>query len=255
MNPKHLLLALLVPVLSLTSCSTTVISKNYLNVQGAKLRKTIAFRTQILQGGNKINEGINSFSSYDLVSTSGAFPVTVTTSLTVGEVSSWLTKLGLDGVPQVSAAEGSVSGSRTDKGTFVVVAIQNRKDLLDLLRKPQNQALVQWLSTQRKPRLITAVAMTQGQKSIRKTEVNGTVTANLSTVGVGAGSAKAEVKITKDSTTEFSDGTVFAYEMSIPLWSRDAQGALYIADYVTDRPGLRNPKPAPGTSLDPTEVP
>ena len=54
----------------------------------------------------------------------------------------------------------------------------------------------------------------------------------------------------RNSTVEFSDGTVFAYEMSIPAWQRDTAGKVYIVDYVEDRPGAFNPKPIGGSFLN-----
>ncbi len=255
------LLLLALSVLLLSNCeSARIITSQSLRVQGAKLRKTTAFRTQILQVGTKVSTGTNSFSPYDFLRTDGGLPAMATTALTIDEVSTWLAEIGLSATqdeskPDVNESNVSAGGTKKEKGTFAVVAIQTKRPLLDLLQSPENRELVDWLSAMPKGRIITAVATTKGHQSVRSRNLDGSVTANLTVVSAGPGSGTVHLKSTRNSTLEFSDGTVFAYEMSIPAWSRYSKGRLYIADLVEDRPGTRNPRPSPGTYLDPTEVP
>lgn len=252
---KTIRLILLLGLICNVSCNTTVMRTNTLNVQGNKLRKTVAYRTQILQVGNKITRGgPNMFVSYDLLKVD-QMPVTVTTSMKIDEVSTWLAEIGLDGVPKISEAKGSGSGSDTEKGTFVVVAIQNHLPFIKVLQDERNRALIDLLLSMRKPRIVTAVATTLGQESDKELKLDGTLNASLTTVGLPAGTGKLHVNSTQKSNVKFSDGTVFAYELSIPAWSRDAKGRLIVADYVEDRPGWIKPKPMVGTYLDPKDVP
>lgn len=248
--PLHLPSLGILLFLPLSSCTPTIVGGTAINVQGAKLRKTVAYKTQILQCGNKVSTGVNSFASYDFLNPAGKVTVTVSTSMKVAEVRKWLYEIGLSGVPDVAKANGSVERTTTENGTFVVVAIQNKKPLLQILQAKENSDLVDRLSKMKKPRIITAVATTLGQKSIKTSDFTGSTTANLSLVGAGAGSTTLKATNNRNSTVEFSDGTVFAYEMSIPAWQRDTAGKLYIVDYVEDRPGAFNPKPIGGSFLN-----
>jgi hypothetical protein len=173
----------------------------------------------------------------------------------VKEVRTWLGELGLSDAPKVSKAEVKSSGKVAEKGRFTVIAVHTKRPMLELLRAPQNRELVNWMARMPKARVITAVATTMGHSSTRESSLEGTVSASLSVVSAGPGAGTVHVKSTRNSTVKYGDGTVFAYEMSIPAWRRDSQGRLYIADYVEDRPGPSNPNPAPGTSLDPDKAP
>lgn len=248
--PPHIPTACILLFLPLSSCTPTIVGGTAIHVQGAKLRKTVAFKTQILQCGNKVSTGVNSFASYDFLNPAGKVTATVSTSMKVEEVCKWLYEIGLSDVPNVTKADGSLNRTSTESGTFVVVAIQNKKPLLQILQAKENAALVDRLSKMKKPRIITAIATTLGQKSIKTSALTGSATANLSLVGAGAGSTTLKATNNRNSTVEFSDGTVFAYEMSIPAWQRDTAGKVYIVDYVEDRPGAFNPKPIGGSFLN-----
>lgn len=162
----------------------------------------------------------------------------------------------LKGTPYSTVTvSGEGTSTVTHSGTFVIVAVNQKDDLLRELQKPENASLVRMLSQQNEPRLITAVATTVAYQNKITSGLSTGTDVDLKVVGASGGAVGIELKSTNDSTYKFSDNTVFAYEMSIPAWQRCADGKLYIVDYVEDRLGTRNAKPMRNTFLNPDEAP
>ena len=217
------------------------------------MRTTGAFKTQLLMSGTRSRAGANSFINHMQLNPSSPLEGNVTISMQVDQVKGLSGKLEAEGTPYAS---GIVEGSLTSKksGTFIIVAVGQKSDLLKELQKPENARLVKMLSTQNEPRIITAVATTVNYADTTASSITAGAKVDLKVVNVSSGNVGIEVKTSNQSTFRFSDNTVFAYELSIPAWQRDSSGKLYIVDYVEDRLGPRNAKPIRSSYLNPNKA-
>lgn len=238
----------------LASCSQNSVDGTTLKVQGTKMRTTGAYRTQLLMSGTRSRAGANSFVNHTQLRPSSALEGNVTISMDVDQVKGLSVKLEAKGTPYATAI---IEGSSTKKrsGTFIIVAVGQKSDLLRELQKPENANLVNMLSRQNEPRIITAVATTVNYQDTTATSLRAGAIVELEVVSSSGGNLGVEVKTSNQSTFRFSDNTVFAYEISIPAWQRDTSGKLYIVDYVEDRLGTRNAKPIRNSYLNPDEAP
>lgn len=218
------------------------------------MRTTNAFGTQLLMGGTRSRAGKNNFEGYQLLKLTRELDGKATMSMQVDQVRGLGDKLTAKGIP---SASGTIEYKRTQTyiGTFVIVAVNQKNDLLRELQKPENAAFIKMLSRQREPRIITAVATTLNHEHKIDSNLTAGAEVDAKIISMPKGSIGIELKATNLSTYKFSDNTVFAYEMSIPAWQRDPSGKLYIVDYVEDRLGPRNAAPMHGTSLNPHEAP
>lgn len=253
---KSILLALL-PALLLSNCvGGNRVTRDYLSVQDQKLRTTGSTRVQILQTGSRADAGKNAFLPYsDNLTTAGTIPAEVLTSMEIDAVKGLKAELTAKGIPGIDQPGFDVNTGRTTKGTFVILGIRGKQPLLRALQDPVNADLVLRLSREQNPRVITTVATTLKYDSTHTANINAGATADLALVGAGAGSLTVAVGSERKVQVKFSDGTVFAYEMSIPAWQRDTEGNLYIVDLVPDRRSPFNPKPIRGSTLDPAKAP
>ncbi len=249
------ILSLLIPAFCFCSCTQNAVNDSTFKIQGAKLRTNGAFKTQLLMTGTRTTAGPNSFTNYKQLRPIGEFQGKVTVSMKVDQVKGLKGKLTAQGIPYVTAPEVVAEGTNKQSGTFVVVAVNEKEQLLRELQKPENAHLVRMLSRQREPRIVTAVATTLKHKNEVKNELGANAAVDLKVVGAPGGSVGIELKTTNNATFEFSDNTVFAYEMSIPGWQRDQSGKLYVVDYVEDRVGGRHPKLIDGAFENPAEAP
>lgn len=239
--------------LILTSCSQNSVNGTTLKVQGTKMRTTGAFKTQLLMSGTRDRAGANNFVNHTQLKPKSELAGKVTTSMQVDQVKGLSGMLSVKGTPY---ATGDINSDTKTKrsGTFIIVAVNQKSDLLRELQKPENANLVKMLSRQNEPRIITAVATTVNHQDTTVSSLSSGASVGLEVVGVSTGNVGIQVKTTNESTYKFSDNTVFAYEMSIPAWQRDTSGKLYIVDYVEDRLGPRNAKPIHNTYLNPNET-
>ena len=218
------------------------------------MRTTGAYGAQLLMCGTRNRAGTNSFEGFQLLKLTRELDGKATMSMEVDQVRGLSGRL--KGTPYVGVtAYGRGHQKVTQFGTFIIVSINQKIDLLRELQRPQNAKLVQMLSQQREPRIITALATTVNHQNKISSSLSTGGDVDLKFVGVPGGNVEIRAKATNESTYKFSDNTVFAYEMSIPAWQRDPSGKLYIVDYVEDRLGPRNAAPMHGTSLNPHEAP
>ena len=252
---KSILLALL-PALLLSNCvGGNRVTSNYLSVQDQKLRTTGSTNVQILQTGGRANSGKNHFLPFSTrLTTAGTVPSTVLTSMFLDDVKGLKAKLSAKGIRGLDEPGIDVTSGSTTKSSFVILGLRGKESLLRALQHPDNAALVKRLSLEHKPRVITAVATTLNYDSTHTAKIEAGATADLTLVG-GTGALTVDVGAERKAQVKFSDGTVFAYEMSIPAWQRDMEGNLYIVDLVPDRRSPFNPKPIRGSTLDPAKAP
>ena len=217
------------------------------------MRTTGGYKAQLLMAGTRDRAGTNHFVNHTQLKPSSTFEGNVTISMKVDQIKGLSGKLEAEGTPYVTV---SIDGSSTKKksGIFIIVAVGQKSDLLRELQKPENAKLVKMLSTQNEPRIITAVATTVNYEDTTASSLTAGAKVDLKVVNVSAGNVGIEVKTINQSTFNFSDNTVFAYELSIPAWQRDSSGKLHIVDYVEDRLGPRNAKPIRSSYLNPNKA-
>lgn len=248
---KSVIFPLTTVVVLSSSCAS-----NYLDYQGTKLRKTSASRSQLLWAGDKIKQGPNTFAPFGKLKFE-TLPASVTTALSVDKTDKWATEVKASGLESVSivGADGKSTGQRTDKGVFTIVDIQGKSALLDIINSEENRPIVTRLIKTHIPRVVTTVATTEAQETVRADRLNSSVSANLVALGTPG---EIGIKFSKEgkSSVKFSDGTVFAFSMSIPAWQWDSSAQrLVVGDLVEDIPGVLDPTPVRGTHTDIRKVP
>lgn len=229
---------------------------NYFKYQGRKLRKTSASKAQLLWSGDKIKQGTNTFAPYDKLKFE-ALPATVTTALSIDKANEYATEVSASGLETASivGADGRATGARTEKGVFTIVDVQGKSDLLKIINREENRDIVLHLLKTHHPRVVTTIATTEAQETVRASALDTSVSANLTSLGT-PGQVGIKFSTDRKSTVKFSDGTVFAFAMGIPAWKWDTVAQrVIVGDLVEDIPGAFDPRPVRGTHTDIRKVP
>lgn len=243
-------ITILLPAVFLISCSSS-----NLKVQGIKYRTNGAIRAEMLQAGSRNRAGGNSFTPYTSLISGSTLKAKVLTQMSIDDVKGLKAKLSAAGIPGINQPGIDLETGNGTSGTFVILGLNDKKAVLKALQSSDNAETVEYLSQLKEPRIITTIATTLSYSKAKNVSVKTGATGDLSLIGAGAGSLTLEVGGTGKKTVKFSDGTIFAYELSIPAWKRGSDGKLYIADYIEDRLGIRHTNPISGSYLDPTKVP
>lgn len=219
----------------------------YVDIGGVKWHTANAPGLHIAAVGHKMTSGINNFST---TSTQPKYTPDIKPTLATIKLdnNTGHAALKLSGKAK-GVGSGSVEGTwdKVFKANFHVWRTQD--DITERLNDPINDkaldALKIWGD---KARVITGIAMCYDQTSTVNTTYKAEGESKYDEVG-----GKFSLSGSGKHTVSYSDGTVFAYEMSRILWKRGRDGTPFVADLVPDRPGSDRTKPI-GTEWDPAKL-
>lgn len=257
MKTKYFLLPLL-SALVLSSCGSTKITGNYLYVQGRQLRLRDAASASMLYAGTKDLAGINRFQSRMPINVSPDLKADVITSLEFSSIRGSKGSLKFKDIPGFDQPGVEWTTGKEISSSFVVFGSRNEQQVIDELNAPQNNRVRDYLQSQAPNcRVITAVATTLNYNDKRTIKLDSGLTVDMKALQVGVGSIVLAAGTTRETRVGFSDKTVFAYTMSTPAWTKDANGKIILGDLVEDRRSIlgRVPQPDRGCYFNPAEIP
>lgn len=259
MKATSVLLITLLPASLLTSCLTTGVKGNYLEVQGKQMRMRNSIEAKMLYAGTKDRAGIDRFSSHLPCVVPSGLKAEVLTTADIESVKGLTVALSAEGIPGVNQPGIDIESGSTTKSSFVILGNPNEDAIIQALNAPENKKALDFLREQSpEARVITEIATTLGHQSGRTAKVSIGAAVDMKALQLGTGSLKLKTTSNKETKVKFSDNTVFAYTMSIPAWKKDSSGKLIVGDLVPDQRSKlfrRLPKPLRGTYLNPSEVP
>lgn len=228
----------------LTGCGTTKVSNVRYRTEGAS-------KTQIGYGGVRATLGTNMFDPKGPTYYEDDLQVQVTTEILSKNNKKYAHRVNVD-VDQVGSVDVGANGSSSESARFVILEIMDIVTLVDWLNDPKNDKLRDKLSYYKNSRIITSVSLAYDYQKSKQFQIEGKVSTSIKqATGVDV---ELESNFESQSNIKYSDGTVFAYEYSRPIWKKGDDGKLLIHDLFPDRVGIDPPHVPDGMSLNPNKL-
>lgn len=128
-----------------------------------------------------------------------------------------------------SSSDGSLAGK------YHLLRIVDTKALVDQLNESKNNDLREYIFRSSDYRIITSAVIVYDHATSKK--LANTSNLKLEMKSDSTGNATIDIKSNGTSVKKLSmsDGTIFAYEFSRICWSKNASGAIKVADILLDR--------------------
>ncbi len=252
MKTNTILTIIAASITLLTGCSTSDFT-----LAGRKFRTIGAPTTKLGMTGFKHRAGHNSIYSTEyrpdyLRNPEAKLAVSVVTrqhTEITGSTAAEVTAKPTVAVAGTGLAGASAKGKweETLNGDFDLVIAE--ESIAHRLNLPSNRPVLEELARWGKEaRVVTAIALAYSHESKHKTTTDSEVTGTISPA-----TGKVAVKTEKGRIIQFSDGSVYAYEMARPAWEKGPDGKPRIASLIPDRFGLGGMR-MPGTEWDPAKL-